>query len=90
MKNLNSVQSTLQWQIHFSENFRKKIINSCEELKFSHHKTGTVLTIEGPRFSTKAESFLFRQFGADIINMTTSPEAILSNEAEVPFGTIAT
>jgi len=74
----------------FSEELRKKLITACEELKFSNHKTGTIVTIEGPRFSTRAESFMFRQFGADIINMTTSPEAILSNEAEVPFATIAT
>ncbi len=73
----------------FSEILRKKLIESCEELKFSHHKKGTVITIEGPRFSTKAESQMFRQFGADIINMSTSPEAILANESEIPYGAIA-
>ena len=73
----------------FSENLRKKLITACEELKFSNHKTGTVITIEGPRFSTKAESYMFRQWGGDVINMSISPEAILANEAEVEYGVIA-
>jgi len=74
----------------FSEELRKKLIESCEKLKFQHHRIGTVITIEGPRFSTKAESNLFRQWGAHVINMSTSPEAILANEAEIPFAAIAT
>jgi len=73
----------------FSENLRKKLITACDELKFSNHKTGTVVTIEGPRFSTRAESFMFRQWGADVINMSIAPEAILANEAEVEYGAIA-
>ena len=73
----------------FSEELRKKLINSCTELKFPHHERGTVVTIEGPRFSTKAESNMFRQWGADVINMSIAPEAILANEAEVPYATIA-
>ena len=73
----------------FSEELRKKLIESCEELKFPFHKNGTVITIEGPRFSTKAESKMFKQFGADVINMSISPEAILANEAEVPYAVIA-
>ena len=73
----------------FSENLRKKLIEACEKLKFSNHKTGTVVTIEGPRFSTKAESYMFRQWGGDVINMSIAPEAILANEAEVESGVIA-
>jgi 5'-methylthioadenosine phosphorylase len=73
----------------FSEELRKKLIESCEKLKFPVHKKGTAITIEGPRFSTKAESNLFRQWGAHVINMATSPEAILANEAEVPYAVIA-
>jgi len=73
----------------FSENLRKKLIESCEESKFSCHKKGTVITIEGPRFSTRAESRMFRQFGADVINMSIAPECILANEAEVPYAVIA-
>jgi 5'-methylthioadenosine phosphorylase len=73
----------------FSEKLRKKLIESCETLNYPCHKTGTVITIEGPRFSTKAESFMFQQWGADVINMSVAPEAILANEAEVPYGAIA-
>src|SRR3989344_355934 len=72
----------------FSETLRNKLIESCKELKFPFHKKGTVITIEGPRFSTKAESNLFRQWG-DIINMSTAPECILANEAEIEYATIA-
>jgi 5'-methylthioadenosine phosphorylase len=74
----------------FSEELRKKLIESCEKLKFPFHKKGTVITIEGPRFSTRAESNLFRQWGANVINMSISPEAILANEAEIPYAVIAT
>jgi 5'-methylthioadenosine phosphorylase len=73
----------------FSDSLRKKIIESCEKLKFSNHKKGTVITVEGPRFSTRAESNLFKQWGASVINMSISPEAILANEAEVPYAVIA-
>ncbi len=73
----------------FSEKLRKKLIEVCEELGFPYHKKGTVITIEGPRFSTIAESNLFRQWGADIINMSISPECILANEAEVEYAAVA-
>ena len=73
----------------FSEKLRKKLSEVCEELGFPYHKKGTVITIEGPRFSTIAESNLFRQWGADVINMSIAPEAILANEAEVEYSAIA-
>ncbi len=73
----------------FSENLRKKLSEVCEELGFPYHKKGTVITIEGPRFSTIAESNLFRQWGADMVNMSIAPEAILANEAEVEYAAIA-
>jgi 5'-methylthioadenosine phosphorylase len=72
----------------FSEKLRTYLINSCEELELRNHKIGTIITIEGPRFSTKAESFMFRNF-AHVINMSTAPEAILSKEAEVEYAVIA-
>ncbi len=49
------------------------------------HEGGTFITIEGPRFSTKAESELYRQWGMSIIGMTTSPEAFLAAEAEMAY-----
>lgn len=53
------------------------------------HRGGTFITIEGPRFSTKGESHLFRQWGCDIIGMTTSPEAFLAREAEMSYAVMA-
>jgi 5'-methylthioadenosine phosphorylase len=50
---------------------------------------GTYLTIEGPQFSTKAESRMFRQWGADVIGMTNMPEARLAREAELRYATVA-
>jgi 5'-methylthioadenosine phosphorylase len=60
-----------------------------KELKLPHHEKGTVITIEGPRFSTKAESHMFRSWGADVINMSISPECILANEIGIPYAAIA-
>ncbi len=53
------------------------------------HQGGTFITIEGPRFSTKGESNIFRTWGCSIIGMTTSPEAYLAREAEIAYGVIA-
>lgn len=53
------------------------------------HAGGKFVTIEGPRFSTKAESHLFRQWGLDIIGMTACPEAFLAREAEMCYATMA-
>jgi 5'-methylthioadenosine phosphorylase len=53
------------------------------------HKGGTLITIEGPRFSTKAESNVFRSWGMSIIGMTASPEAFLAREAEMCYCTMA-
>lgn len=73
----------------FDKDLREKIISSCKNLKLKFHKKGTVVTIEGPRFSTKAESHMFRQWGADVINMSIASECILANEAEIPYAAIA-
>ncbi len=53
------------------------------------HKDGTYLCIEGPQFSTRAESRLYRTWGVDIIGMTNLPEAKLAREAEICYSTIA-
>ena len=50
------------------------LIECAEELGVKHHKQGTNLTIEGPRFSSRAESRLWKAWGADVVNMTTVPE----------------
>ncbi len=73
----------------FDASLRKLLTQSAEELKLNYHKKGTVVTIEGPRFSTSAESNMFRMWGADVINMSTAPEAILANELGIPYAAIA-
>ena len=73
----------------FDESLRQKLIASAAEMGLSFHKTGTVVTIEGPRFSTRAESRMFRIWGADVINMSIAPEAILANEAKIPYAAVA-
>lgn len=73
----------------FNEKLRKALIKTCQELDLKHHQKGTVITIEGPRFSTKAESHMFRAWGADVINMSVAPEAILANEVGIPYAAIA-
>jgi len=73
----------------FDENLRNLLIKSCSKLKIPHHEKGTVVTIEGPRFSTIAESKMFIALGADIINMSIATEATLANEANIPFAAIA-
>lgn len=52
------------------------LINSAKDLNIKYHPTGTNVTIEGPRFSTRAESRLYQSWGAHVINMTTVPEVI--------------
>nr|MCK4930403.1 S-methyl-5'-thioadenosine phosphorylase [Nanoarchaeota archaeon] len=73
----------------FSKELREILIKTCKELKFKTHDAGAVITIEGPRFSTKAESKLFKMWGADIINMSIAPECILANEVGIPYAAIA-
>lgn len=73
----------------FDSILREKIIEVAREMKISIVEKGTVVTIEGPRFSTRAESNMFRLWGADVINMSTAPEAILANELEIPYAAIA-
>ncbi len=53
------------------------------------HRGGTYITIEGPRFSTKAESNVFRSWGMSLIGMTTAPEAFLAREAEMCYAVMA-
>ena len=73
----------------FDETLRGRLISACRALAIPHHTQGTVVTIEGPRFSTRAESFMFRAWGADVINMSVAPEVILANEAGLPYAAVA-
>ena len=65
------------------------LFQSGKEVGTTVHKDGTYLCIEGPQFSTRAESRLYRTWGVDIIGMTNLPEAKLAREAEICYATIA-
>jgi 5'-methylthioadenosine phosphorylase len=63
--------------------------SSAARMKIPFHKNKTVITIEGPRFSTKAESHMFRGWNADVINMSTVPEVNLAREKKMHYAAIA-
>ena len=69
------------------------LTNCCEsvlkKLNISHQVGGTYVVMEGPQFSTLAESNLYRSWGADVIGMTNMPEAKLAREAEIRYCTVA-
>jgi len=73
----------------FDKNVRDILCQTCDQLGFAYNRDKVVVTIEGPRFSTRAESHMFRMWGADVINMSTVPEVILASEVGIPYQTIA-
>ncbi len=73
----------------FSQSLRAKLFEAANALKLNVHRIGTIITIEGPRFSTRAESRMFQSWGADLINMSTAPECILANELGIPYAAVA-
>jgi len=64
------------------------VAEACAELGIRHQRGGTYLVMEGPQFSTKAESALYRAWGCDVIGMTNMPEAKLAREAELCYATV--
>jgi 5'-methylthioadenosine phosphorylase len=62
---------------------------SCAALGIPHHRGGVYLCIDGPQFSSRAESRLYKSWGADVIGMTNMPEAKLAREAELPYASVA-
>jgi 5'-methylthioadenosine phosphorylase len=73
----------------FDDRLRSAMLEAARELDLKVHDRGTVITIEGPRFSSRAESRMYRLWGADVINMSIAPEAILANEIEIPYAAVA-
>ncbi len=73
----------------FDKNLRNLMISAASEVGLKIHDKGTIITIEGPRFSTRAESKMFRLWGADLVNMSLAPEVILANELEIPYAAVA-
>jgi len=68
---------------------RKVLYDAATSVGVTTHMGGTYVNMEGPQFSTRAESFLYRSWGADIIGMTNLQEAKLAREAEIAYATIA-
>ena len=73
----------------FCPELRINLIRAAEGIAATVHKTGTYVVIEGPQFSTKAESHLYRSWGSNIIGMTALPEAKLAREAEMCYAILA-
>jgi len=73
----------------FCKELRLLLAETAKELKLDYHPKGTIVTIEGPRFSTRAESHMFRMWGADVINMSTVQEVVLAREAGMCYASVA-
>lgn len=74
----------------FCPELRKLSAETAKELNFPFHESATYVCVEGPRFSTRAESRLFRGWGAEIIGMTLVPEVSLARELGICYTTLAT
>lgn len=73
----------------FCPTLSRMVYNSALQSEANIHCGGTYVVMEGPSFSTRAESHLYRSWGADIIGMTALPEAKLAREAEICYSTLA-
>jgi 5'-methylthioadenosine phosphorylase len=73
----------------YCEELSGQLIRAAEGIAPAVHAGGTYICIEGPQFSTRAESRIFRQWGVDVIGMTAMPEARLAREAELCYATLA-
>ena len=73
----------------FCTKMSTKISDLLESTDINYHTGKTIIVIEGPQFSTYAESHMYRKWGGDIIGMTTAPEAKLAREAEICYVSIA-
>jgi 5'-methylthioadenosine phosphorylase len=62
---------------------------SLEALGIPHRRGGVYVAIDGPQFSSRAESLLYKSWGADVVGMTNMPEAKLAREAELPYASVA-
>jgi 5'-methylthioadenosine phosphorylase len=73
----------------FCAELSRYLSEAADRLKIAAHRGGTLVVIEGPAFSTRAESRLYRQWGASIVGMTASPEARLAREAGMCYANLA-
>ena len=73
----------------YSPVLRQLLIDGCKDLGIPVHETGTVVVIQGPRFSTRAESKWFSAAGWEVINMTAYPEGFLARELEIAYANVS-
>jgi 5'-methylthioadenosine phosphorylase len=73
----------------YSADLRRALVESSASSSFNVHDGGTMVVVNGPRFSTRAESNWFRQMGWTVVNMTGYPEAVLAAEANLPIAAVA-
>ena len=73
----------------FCQSTMEILRETATEISIPNHFNKTIITIEGPRFSTKAESHMFRSWGADIVNMSSCPEVALAREQKIHYAALA-
>lgn len=84
-----SVVTHVSTAFPYCDQLRKLAIQKCREMKLEFHERGTVVVVQGPRFSTAAESAWFTQMGWHTVNMTEYPEIVLAKEKEMCYTAIA-
>jgi len=85
----NGVTGHVQFADPVCNDLADVLYDAAQKAGAKAHKGGTYICIEGPNFSTRAESLIYRSWGVDIIGMTNIPEARLAREAEICYGTVA-
>ncbi|KAM3962197.1 methylthioadenosine phosphorylase [Aphomia sociella] len=73
----------------FCERARQAMIKAARAKGYACHDKGTAVVIQGPRFSSRAESLMHRQWGGHLVNMTTVPEVVLAKEAGLSYAAVA-
>ncbi|XP_075986271.1 methylthioadenosine phosphorylase [Anticarsia gemmatalis] len=73
----------------FCERARHALLTAARARGYSCHENGTAVVIQGPRFSSRAESLMHRQWGGHLVNMTTVPEVVLAKEAGLSYAAVA-
>jgi 5'-methylthioadenosine phosphorylase len=84
----NGIAAHISLADPYSQQLRELIINASSQHTNKLHTSGTYVTMNGPAFSTRAESDMHRSLGFDLIGMTNAPEARLAREAEIAYATI--
>ena len=85
----NGIVAHVQFGDPVCPKLSEKLVQSAQTVGASIHLRGTYICMEGPAFSSRAESMLYRSWGADVIGMTNAQEAKLAREAEMSFASIA-